>query len=305
MATRPAEPNGNRAAADGGAPRSGPKGGRMSLAQLKADKQRRNKMRADVLSGDMSRSLDFEGPAKTRSDPGRLGSGSATPTRRRVHFSDDSGSPETLPRPADVSSADSSPDGPCASEPSTPTNSQRGGVYNAKGELQVAESTDGLAYDDEESLRVLAQSAGPGPRPRTSIRNSVILEGFDEHPAVANLPGAVARTRSDDRETRGDVRPAWSPCSSQDAEDDRGRGSLVQVDWMALSDDRYVRRADFDRLEVRSSPSRFFPPASFLSREGSFLRGRAETRGQPKADDECVLPCRGCCRRWARRWRSS
>ena len=259
MATRPAEPNDNRAAADGGAP----KAGRMSLAQLKADKQRRSKMRADVLSGDMTRSLDFEGPVKTRSDPGRLGSGSATPTRRRVHFSDDSGSPETLPRPADVSSADSSPDGPCASEPSTPTTSQHGGaVYNAKGELQVAESTDGLAYDDEESLRVLAQSAGPGPRPRTSIRNSVILEGFDDHPAVANLPGAVARTRSDDRDTRGDVRPAWSPGSSQDAEDDRGRGSLVQVDWMALSDDRYVRRADFDRLEVRSSPSRF-PAASF------------------------------------------
>lgn len=202
---------------------------RMSLSQMKADRLQKKKRLAQVRSADeMSRSRDFA----SADGGGGSSNASSTPLRRTVSFSEETRVCRTLP-----SGALSDPGKTTAGRPN----------FNSRGELQV-DSDDDDAYVDDDTHIVLRASGSTSP-----IQKCTVLNGFEGHPAVANIPQVGDDTLAVDA---GMASSASSLESAADAAAAAEVG-MIQADWMAVADSRYAQTADFRRLEVRLTTRKF------------------------------------------------
>jgi hypothetical protein len=233
-----------------------PQPARMSLAQMKAAKQQKKQRLTRALrSGDaMTTSHDFmrSAPGRTTSNTTTGGGGepSSTPVRRTrsVTFSQD-----TLSRPETTAEASMFSD-PGMTAPGEPESSEGSAaaeqrVFNSRGELQVDsddDDDDDVYADGETQSALRASNSIVAPQvPRGAIQKSMVLGGFDGHPAVASL----SRSSSADAPVVSTTSSLDSPLDAE-AADEVG---LVQADWMAVSDSRYAQRGDIQRLQVRFS----------------------------------------------------
>ena len=236
---------------------------RMSLAKMKQNKlQKKQKLvranSSDASNSMMSASRDF------MSDPGTTprgrGAAGPHPTRsmpiartRSVTFSEDARYCSN-----DSSEPESQPDSPFASDATVNAGSTPGArgpnlsssrVFNAKGEMQV-DSDEEDDYEEEEThaaLRASNSFAAPSVPDVRALRPSGMILGdysapirrwCDSAPSPPVTPGAW------------ESGSMTSMNSSIDAEDAKDVG-LVQVDWMAVADERYTQKQDIVKLEVR------------------------------------------------------